>query len=270
MDENLPPNVQEVLTYYLERINDRQAGIIQGFYLYGSIALGDYYTHCSDIDFIAVSEERLTDEHYQHLMLAHKEVEKRFPRSRMGGIYVTWSDLGKLRDEVEPFPFYTDGKLKRAGYFELNLVTWYELKHHGIRLVGPAIEELPLAIDMQRFISNMHLNLNTYWTNWIRKATRRLRSYSLLVWLRGSEIEWGVLGVTRLWYTFREHQVTSKAKAGDYALAHVSQRWHPILQESIRIRRGEGTSLYTSRSKRKADAIAYMKYIMKECNEMFE
>ncbi|GMK41307.1 nucleotidyltransferase [Paenibacillus sp. CCS19] len=269
MVDKLPPRVQEVLTYYLEQINKRQAGLIQGFYLYGSIALDDYYPHCSDIDFVAVTEMRLTDEQYLLVMDIHKNVEKRFPSSRMGGIYVTWADMGKLHEHIEPFPYYSDGKLKRAGYFELNLVTWYELKHHGIRLIGPAIEELALEIDMNPFIRNMHINLNTYWANWIHRATNRYRPYSYIVWLRGTEIEWGVLGITRLWYTFREHQVTSKAGAGKYALAYVPEQWHLIVQECIRIRRGEGASLYRSRAKRKADAIAYMQYIMKQCNEMF-
>ncbi|PWV94514.1 uncharacterized protein DUF4111 [Paenibacillus cellulosilyticus] len=269
MTEALPSIVDEMLAYYLERINERQVELIQGFYLYGSIALGDYYVHCSDIDFIAITEARLTDYQYLHVMNVHKEVEKRYPKSRMGGIYVTWADLGKLQDDIEPFPYYSDGKLKRAGYFELNLVTWYELKHHGIRLVGPAIEELGLEIDMQRFIRNMHLNLNTYWANWILKASDPRRLYSYLVWLRGSEMEWGVLGITRLWYTFREGQVTSKARAGEYALEHVPAQWHPILHESIRIRRGGGTSLYTSRKQRKADAIAYMHFMLKACNDMF-
>jgi hypothetical protein len=267
--EPLPHGVHEVLVYYLQQMNERQVGLLQGFYLYGSIALGDYYSHCSDIDFIAITEARLTNEQYLHVCNVHKEVEKRHPKSRMGGIYVTWADLGKLRCDIEPFPYYTDGKLKRAGYFELNLVTWYELKHHGIRLVGPPVEELPLEIDKQRFIRDMHINLNTYWVSWMHKATNRLRPYAYLVWLREAEMEWGVLGITRLWYTFREGQVTSKARAGEYALVHVPERWHPIMQEAIRVRRGGGTSLYTSRKQRKADALAYMEYIMNECNAIF-
>lgn len=269
MADSLPRPVHEALTFYLERMNEQQEDLLQGFYLYGSIALGDYYAHCSDIDFIAITEKRLTDSQYACVSNVHKEVEKRFPKSRMGGIYVTWDDLGKLDADIEPFPYYSDGRLKRAGYFELNLVTWYELKHHGLRLIGPAVEALDITIDRETFIQNMRINLNTYWMNWIRKASSGLRPYSLLVWSSGSLIEWGVLGITRLWYTFREHQVTSKARAGEYALRHVPERWHPILREAIRIRRGGGVSHYRSKRQRKADAIAYMQYLMKECNAMF-
>jgi Nucleotidyltransferase domain. len=269
MADDLPSQVHEALTLYLERMNEQEDGLLQGFYLYGSIALGDYYAHCSDIDFVAVTDKRLTDRQYAVVSNVHKEVEKRFPKSRMGGIYVTWDDLGKLHTDIEPFPYYTDGRMKRAGYFELNLVTWYELKHHGIRLIGPAVDALELTIDREKFIQNMHVNLNTYWMNWMDKAVSRLRPYSLLVWLSDSPIEWGVLGITRLWYTFREHQVTSKVGAGEYAMKQVPERWHTILQEAIRIRRGGGVSYYRSRKQRKTDALAYMAYMMKECNAMF-
>ncbi|MBD3922169.1 DUF4111 domain-containing protein [Paenibacillus sp. PR3] len=269
MSDGLPRPVHEVLRFYLERMNEQQNGLLQGFYLYGSIALGDYYAHCSDIDFVAITEKRLNDSQYAIVISVHKEVEKRFPKSRMGGIYISWDDLGKLHTDIEPFPYYSDGRMKQAGYFELNLVTWYELKHHGIRLIGPAVEELGLTIDSKLFIQNMHINLNTYWMRWIHRATSKRHPSSLLVWLLGSRMEWGVLGITRLWYTFREHRVTSKVGAGEYALKRVPERWHLILQEAIRIRQGGGVSHYRSRKRRKADAIAYMQYMMQECNAMF-
>ncbi|MOA29269.1 hypothetical protein D3C78_1502730 [compost metagenome] len=152
-----------------------------------------------------------------------------------------------------------DGIMHEAGYFEMNLVTWYELKQFGIAIIGPNAQDLDFTVHWEHLITKMHENLNSYWKKWLSKST---------FYIRGTDIEWGVLGVTRLFYTFREHGITTKAQAGDYALQVVPKQFHKILEESIHIRRQKKGSLYRSIIKRKHDANQYMKYIMDECDKM--
>ncbi|MDZ5016954.1 DUF4111 domain-containing protein, partial [Clostridium perfringens] len=59
-------------------------------------------------------------------------------------------------------------------------------------------------------------------------------------------IEWGVLGVSRLYYTFKERDITSKIGAGEYALQNLPERWHKIINESMRLRKGNKKSFYNS------------------------
>ncbi|CAM2903788.1 aminoglycoside adenylyltransferase domain-containing protein [Paenibacillus sediminis] len=267
MEVNLHPRINHIIDTYLSKVNQVKPGLIKGFYLYGSIALGDYSLELSDIDFITVTDERLHEEDLVILEGIHQEIERTHKKPNMNGIYLTWSELGKLSDSIQPFPYYMDGVMHRAGYFELNLVTWYELKHHGIRFVGPEIEQLDLNVDMELFYANMHENLNAYWAGWIDRASRVLSPYSYSAYFRRQDMEWGVLGITRLFYTFRERKITSKRLAGEYALTVVPERWHKIIQESINVRRGVRRSLYVSRMKRKSDALGYMRYILEQCNQ---
>jgi aminoglycoside adenylyltransferase-like protein len=60
-------------------------------------------------------------------------------------------------------------------------------------------------------------------------------------------IQWTVLGVLRQFYTFRERAIVSKMAAGEYALAHIPEQWHPLIQEAINIRMGTKGSLYQFR-----------------------
>jgi len=48
----------------------------------------------------------------------------------------------------------------------------------------------------------------------------------------------------RQYYTLREKKITSKVDAGRYALEHLPQEWHPLIQEAVRIR--EESNTYTS------------------------
>ncbi len=80
-------------------------------------------------------------------------------------------------------------------------------------------------------------------------------------------IQWAVLGILRLWYTFREHDITSKTDAGRYALTHLPVRWHPLIQEAINLRDAPEQRFYKSRVCRAWDAVQFLRYIIQLCNQ---
>ncbi len=69
---------------------------------------------------------------------------------------------------------------------------------------------------------------------------------------------WGVLGVSRLHFTLATGAVASKSAAGEHALTVFEPRWHRIIKESLRIRRGEGRSLYGNPFARRRDALDFV------------
>jgi len=263
---NLHSRINEIIDLYLNEVQRLHPNLIKGFYIYGSISMGDYSLELSDIDFIAFSDERLSKTNIDYLNQIHQKVEGKYKKPNLNGIYITWDDLGKLSEDVAPFPYYSDGRMHECGYFELNLVTWYELKQFGIHIIGPSAIELDFTVDWDLLIANMYENLNTYWKNWIKKSSCWRSIYSYLLYLRVKEIEWGVLGITRLYYTFRENKITTKVRAGTYALNVVPTQFHKIINESINARQNVSKSLYRSTIKRKQEAISYMNYIMNEIN----
>jgi hypothetical protein len=50
----LPPPVDKILTEYSSRLTAVHHDLIEGIYVTGSVALDDYYSRKSDIDFITV------------------------------------------------------------------------------------------------------------------------------------------------------------------------------------------------------------------------
>ena len=71
--------------------------------------------------------------------------------------------------------------------------------------------------------------------------------------------EWGVLGVTRLHHTLAGGEITSKYGAGLYAMRRFPLRWHRVIVEALRIRRGDpGRSIYRTPLGRRRDLLAYV------------
>jgi hypothetical protein len=54
----LHPVVAEVVAAYLDAVATAAPGLVEGLYLVGYVALGDFRPHSSDIDFVAVTADR--------------------------------------------------------------------------------------------------------------------------------------------------------------------------------------------------------------------
>ncbi len=134
------------------------------------------------------------------------------------------------------------------------------LQKKGVAVTGASPDVLPFAVDWEQLIAWMHTNLNTYWASWARRPGR------LASLLTDAGIEWLVLGVLRQFYTFREHEIVSKAQAGRYALAHLDARWQRIIGEALSIREGKRARSYGSRLARAREAVCLLQEVIRSCN----
>ncbi|WP_226537399.1 aminoglycoside adenylyltransferase domain-containing protein [Fictibacillus halophilus] len=264
----IPDAINEVLKIYFERLEEKLPNVLESFYLFGSVSLGAYQDGMSDIDFYAVVKRKLTDADIDVLKQVHLEMKKEYPKPGLDGMYVTKEDLDGRNEGVQSCPYFNEGKLQMYRSFHRNWIDAYQLKTYGIVIKGLPIETYHIPEDWKQLKKNLVGNISSYWMNW----TKRCESVTSLqfpgLFVSGSMIEWGVLGVTRLFYSIKEEGIISKVGAGEYALYTVPEKYHPILQEAIRIRKGNKKSLYRSIFKRRKDALDYMKYMIEECNSL--
>ena len=261
LNERIPDNVQPLLNDYLSLIDQRLPGLVAAFYVIGSIALGEFNEHFSDLDFIAVLRRKAVPSDIENLRQIHQQIEKTYPRWPMSGSYLQVEALGRLDEEVEAHPYYHDGHLFEAGQSGLNSVTWWELKNHGIAVIGPEPKTYAFSVDWDVLIANMHDNLNSYWASWAKRPGRIVQLFS--DW----GIQWAVLGVLRQFYTFRENDITTKRKAGEYALTCVPARWHRLIREAIDIRDGKGKPFHPLRVGRTIEAIQFLRFVIRNQQE---
>ncbi|HEX6033111.1 MAG TPA: aminoglycoside adenylyltransferase domain-containing protein [Anaerolineales bacterium] len=259
MDQRIPESVQPIVESYVAQCYEQFPPLVSGFYLAGSIALGEFNEYYSDIDFLTVLDRRLSPAEIENLRSIHQNIEKTFSW-KMSGSYIQPGDLGKLNDDVEPHPHFHDGILHLDRRNELNAVTWWELKNHGIAVIGMDPQHLPIHVDWNVLIAQMRENLNSYWAGWARRPARMILLHS--DW----GIQWAVTGVLRQFYTFQENTITTKIKAAEYALGCLPERWHPLIQEAINIRNQKKGSAYRLKMFRAWEAVRFLKLVIQTCN----
>jgi hypothetical protein len=259
MTVQIPASVQPLLDEYLAAVARELPGFVTAFYVHGSIALGEFQPKYSDIDFIAVISRRASEDDVAGLTAIHNDLKAKYAQNPLSGSYLQPGGLGRLADAIDAAPYFQDGVMQH-GHFDINAVTWWVLKNRGLTLLGAPATELPITVDMDRMIADMHRNMNEYWAQYTRKPAR-------IAWLLSDYgVQWAIPGVLRQFYTFEERAITSKTGACEYALQHAPQRWHRIIQEAINIRTGRETRLYGFAPLRALDAYLFLRYISARCN----
>jgi len=233
---------------------------MQAFHVVGSIALHEFNERFSDIDFIIILERPVSKIDLDSLRAIHKTIEKDFPKSKLSGSYIQANDPGRFEHEMQPHPYYQDGILYEQGYFEINSITWWVLKNHGLAIRGMVATELPFTVDWDLLVTKTKENLNSYWKSWTTRPD------ALFALLSDWGIQWTVLGVLRQFYTLRENSITTKLRAAEYALTCVPQRWHPLIREAMEIRESRRKQQYRSRIVRMVDTVKFLKYIIQTSN----
>ncbi|MBA2941128.1 DUF4111 domain-containing protein [Paenibacillus sp. CGMCC 1.16610] len=270
----VPALVEQTMHQLIHSLNTRTSNIT-AIYLYGSVALKDYIEGSSDIDFIAIVREPFSQTDVQAIIEAHKEVEAAIPNTDIMGAYILFEDLNRKQGDIKPLLTYFDKQIHRDGRgADLNPITWWIVKKHGIRVYGSEIT-FNYDLDKDTLLSYVINNLNSYWSGWITRLEQKLQTVleaqqELESQQLDQAIEWCALGMLRQLFTLKEQDISSKVGAGRYGLQHVPDKWHGIIEEAIAIKRLQPNRLYSSQMERLTDLIALLKFIQLEANRVYE
>jgi len=111
----LHDRVRGVVDAYLEAIDDEAPGLVEGLYLTGSAALGEFRPHTSDIDFLAVTSNQPDAAAVAALGRAHTRLRNRCPRPFFDGRYVTWDELARDPRQAGSGPYSCEGRFPSTG-----------------------------------------------------------------------------------------------------------------------------------------------------------
>jgi hypothetical protein len=236
----LPPVAQQVVDHYLGEADAEVPGLVEGLYFLGSVALGDFRPRSSDLDFVAVTAERPGGAAVEGLRRVHDRLRGRLPRPFFDGSYVTWADLARDPQRVTPSARSHEGRLgvPAPGRTE-SPVTWHMLAQSGVPRRGPAPAEVDIFLDRHQLTAWTVGNLGDYWERyWLRRSRSALSPLGLFAATPYSVV-WVVTGVSRMHCTAITGKIISKEAAAEYALVTFAKRWHPLVKESLRIRRAD-------------------------------
>ncbi|NRQ40771.1 DUF4111 domain-containing protein [Nonomuraea sp. NN258] len=218
------PKIAVIVDSYLDVADSEAPGLVDGLYLEGSAALGDYRPDSSDVDFVAVTS-RLPD------LEVVERIRARTPNG-FDGVYLTWDDLRHDPSTLGERPQVLG---TRVAPQQCNPVTWHTLARYGVTCRGPEITGLDVWCDPAALASWTDGNLDHYWRPLVNRSSS-LRGLAGLASLSAYSALWIVTGVSRLHYTLATGDLTSKHGAGLHALKTFPERWHRVIREALRIR----------------------------------
>jgi len=235
-------------TRYLADADRLLPGRIVGFYVVGSVALGEYQHGRSDIDVVVVVDGDLDAREVKQVRSLQVRSGLRTAGTALrrghqattgtcNAVYLRADDLTRPVRRIEPIVVHI-GHLFLVGArglgSDVSPVAWQVLSEHGIALRGPEPSTLGLDGEPEALREWNLDNLDRYWRPWAAGVTQHPRR---LFGVRPRwATAWGALGAPRLHHTIATGRVISKEAAGAYARDVFPPVWHPLLDEALAYR----------------------------------
>lgn len=249
-------DVASALGTYLEIVDSTAPGLVEGLYVVGSYALGDWQPGRSDIDIVALMAEPATDADFGVLLTAHALLAERQPLPYIDGPYLAWPDLISPPSTGLYRPWTLDGQLHHDGEcFEINPVTWYTLARYGVVVRGPDVDKLNISHEVEERVRFVVDNLKTYWKQLAASVVSACEEPAAP--FQPTLFEWCALGALRMHYTAFTGDVTSKRGAGEYGIVVTPDYMHDTLRAALEVRSGGNVDVTTTMMLGAADVISW-------------
>lgn len=223
------PEVERLLDRLLAEVRFVLGDELIGFYLYGSLSLGDFDPASSDIDFLVATRGVLPDATLAALAAMHARIAASgLPfAGRLEGSYIPLRALRRYDplDTVHP-TIGIDWEFGLGPHKTNWILERHILREHGRALVGPPPRDLidPVAPDD------------------LRAATREMLLGFWAQQLEGPEPDWlrtreyqafAILTMCRALQTIAEGTVASKRAAADWAKCALDPAWIPLIDRAL-------------------------------------
>lgn len=222
------PSVHEMIGGLRARVQAYLGNRLVAMYLDGSLTTGDF-DQDSDIDFVVVTEERVTAQEFAELQAMHEalaQIDSPWAL-QLEGSYLSRRAVRCFDPEDALYPNIERGpgeRLKWAYHDETWDLHRYVLRERGICLVGPAAETLIDPVPPDRLRAVMRSNLTGWAARFLEDpGPLQSRGYQSFV----------VLSLCRILYTLETSRVVSKRVAADWAQAHLDERWAPLIARAF-------------------------------------
>jgi predicted nucleotidyltransferase len=230
------PDLNQVLQELMESQQEILGENFVGAYLQGSFAIGDFDEH-SDVDFIVVVEEEMSEEQVQALQVMHKRIfHLESPWAQhLEGSYFPWEVLGDPGRCGEELWYIDNGgqSLERSDHCNTLVVRW-AARENGVILAGPPPKTLipPVTPKMLR------AEIFAVISGWGQEILDDPEHYN-------NRFYQGfiVLSYCRMLHDLKFGEITSKVTGAEWAKANLDPDWSALIDRSWATRPDPATSV---------------------------
>jgi predicted nucleotidyltransferase len=206
-----------------ETIGDKLTGI----YLHGSMAMGCFNHEKSDIDLLIVIENDITDVQKMEFM---KQVVTLNERASAKGLEISIVKREYCRPFVYPTPFELHFSPMHLQWFRDNPENYVEnmrgedkdlaahftiINRYGIVLYGEQIENIFAEVPKKNYVESIWLD--------VEGAREDIAEEPMYM----------TLNLCRVLAFLKEDLCLSKLQGGEWGLAHMSERYHPLILQAL-------------------------------------
>ena len=198
-----------------------------GFYLYGSLSLGDFDPASSDVDFLIVTTDDLSEQILQDLRAMHTRLgASGLPYAdRLEGSYIPREALRKYDPHNALHPTIgVDWAFHVAQHGTNWLLERHIVREHGVIVWGPSPKTLIDPISEHELRAAVCEMLLGFWQAQLATPD----------WLRPRDYQaFAVLTMCRAMYTLSQNTVASKLEAAAWACQTLDPKWRPVIERSL-------------------------------------
>jgi hypothetical protein len=226
----IPPAASRLIDALLAGLREALPDNLQGAYLCGSLALGDFDPEKSDIDLLAVTERPVSDAGMRRLAAFHASIPPSFenPRRDYEIYYIDRATLRRFGPGQRHVKVGPDDPLGWTEHRPGWVIERWVVREHGVTLTGPDPRTLidPIGPDEMRWAAAEELRWRL--VRW-RGGAWPMSEMTY----RGTQA-FEVQTVCRAVFTTETGEAASKQVAMRWALEALPVRWHGLIEWSLR------------------------------------
>lgn len=225
--QNITPyqDINDIFTMLSKSLKDILNNQLIGIYLTGSLTYGDFDRGSSDIDFLVILQNRLSDEQRDKIKKLHDKIATKNPlwAKRIECSYITEDMLVNIEPPTNPRPYINGGQMWNPDppYGNEWLLNLYVLYECGIALVGPDPKILikhPISIKLVRDASQK--DFHQEWEPLLKDSSP----------LKDSHFQaYVILTLCRILHREKNDTVTSKRVASAWVKKTYGKSWHNLI-----------------------------------------
>lgn len=220
-------DLQELLQALQAQIPNALENNLEGIYVKGSLALGDFNSETSDVDLLVVTKRDVSEMQFARLDALHRQIQS-LPNRYRNDLEVAYIPAAFLNNFV---PGQLHASIERGEQLKRKLLgsNWildfWIVREHGWVLFGPNPKTFIDPIDSAQMRQAVR-EVMPLWLEWV--ATPHDPGW--YTWM--GTLRFAVETMCRAMYTFETGQMCSKPVAVRWALVNLPETWQILIQES--------------------------------------
>lgn len=224
------PDVNEMLNLLLSNSKEVLKDQFVGMYLYGSLSSGDFNPSTSDIDFLVVTNDSLSEQTIAELEAMHNQTWATSLKraGKLEGAYVPRELIRRHDPNGMPCPAVNEGNFYVASLGSDWIIQRHVVREYGVVLEGRDPKTLIDPVSRDDIRGAVMGILNEWWFPMLEDPS----------WLRDHEPEYrafAVITMCRVLHALEHGTIVSKPKAFQWARTKLENPWRQLIDKSVAV-----------------------------------